>query len=358
MMQPATPRHLLPLHGGPDALGVPAWDFSTNSNAAGPCPHTLAALAQADACHYPEPSYSALRNALAALHQVSPQRVLMGASGSELIARLTGWCARHAQHTHAPHTLNTAGSPANLPATPAKVWLPAHAYGDYAHAAQLHGLHTCSNVADADLIWLCAPSSPHGQALTLPQQWHARQRLTTVVLDCAYAPLQLSQTPIAPGLDRHSCWQIWTPNKALGLCGIRAAYAIAPEQADAQAVEQLAAWAPSWPIGSHGVALLHSWCTPEAQAWLVQARATLQRWKQQQLALLHGLGWQCAPSETNFFIACPPAHIPLPDLLAQLRRQGIKLRDAASFGLPGWVRLCVHTPQAQAALAQQIKAHT
>mgnify|MGYP003586925590 CR=1 FL=1 len=355
-MKQAMPHHQLPPHGGPDALGVPAWDFSTNSNAAGPCPHTLAALAQTDARRYPDPSYSALRSALAALHQVSPQRVLMGASGSELIARLTGWCAWRARHAHTQ-------SPAECPTVPAKVWLPAHAYGDYAHATHLHGLHIYSSVADANLIWLCAPSSPHGQALTLPPQWHARQRSATVVLDCAYAPLQLSQTPIAPGLDRNSCWQIWTPNKALGLCGIRAAYTIAPEQADAQAAEPLAeqvaeltAWAPSWPIGSHGVALLHSWCTPETQAWLAQARTTLQHWKQQQIALLHGLGWQCAPSETNFFIARPPAPIALPRLLVHLRQHGIKLRDATSFGLPGWVRLCVHTPQAQAALAQQLAA--
>jgi histidinol-phosphate aminotransferase len=37
-------------------------------------------------------------------------------------------------------------------------------------------------------------------------------------------------------------------------------------------------------------------------------------------------------------------------LCAQLRTQGIKLRDATSFGLPGWVRLGVLPPQAQDAL--------
>ena len=38
-------------HGGPDALGAPRWDFSTNANACGPAPHVLAALRfQADHC--------------------------------------------------------------------------------------------------------------------------------------------------------------------------------------------------------------------------------------------------------------------------------------------------------------------
>ena len=38
--------------------------------------------------------------------------------------------------------------------------------------------------------------------------------------------------------------------------------------------------------------------------------------------------------------------------LARLREQGIKLRDATSFGLPGAVRLGVLAPAAQDALAQ------
>lgn len=37
-------------------------------------------------------------------------------------------------------------------------------------------------------------------------------------------------------------------------------------------------------------------------------------------------------------------------LLAVLRQQGIKLRDATSFGLPGWFRLGVRPPESQQAL--------
>lgn len=37
-------------------------------------------------------------------------------------------------------------------------------------------------------------------------------------------------------------------------------------------------------------------------------------------------------------------------LLAALRHHGIKLRDATSFGMPGWVRLSVQTPASQMAL--------
>jgi hypothetical protein len=40
----------------------------------------------------------------------------------------------------------------------------------------------------------------------------------------------------------------------------------------------------------------------------------------------------------------PPASHPA--LLAALRHHGIKLRDATSFGYPGWVRVSVQTPAA------------
>ena len=48
-----------PLHGGPDAAGVPVFDFSTNSNACGPCPEALHAVQAADATRYPDPAYTA-----------------------------------------------------------------------------------------------------------------------------------------------------------------------------------------------------------------------------------------------------------------------------------------------------------
>ncbi len=78
------------------------------------------------------------------------------------------------------------------------------------------------------------------------------------VLDLAYAPLRLSGTSPWSAAQRDQAWQLWTPNKALGLTGVRAAYAIAPlgAEAAAQQVQQLC---PSWPVGAHGVALLQAW---------------------------------------------------------------------------------------------------
>ncbi|MNW01784.1 hypothetical protein D3C71_1974690 [compost metagenome] len=56
-----------------------------------------------------------------------------------------------------------------------------------------------------------------------------------------------------------------------------------------------------------------------------------------------------AGSLANYFCA-QPATATLQSDLAALRANGIKLRDATSFGLPGTVRLGVLAPAAQDAL--------
>ena len=151
--------------------------------------------------------------------------------------------------------------------------------------------------------------------------------------------------------QRNCIWQLWTPNKAMGLTGIRAAYAIAPEDtAAAPLMQRLERLAPSWPLGTHGVALLETWTGDEAQAWLAQSLQTLRDWKAQQRALCASLGWHGLPSDANFF--CARTDRPYLLLAAALRAEGIKLRDCASFGLPGFVRLGVLPPQSQQALKE------
>jgi histidinol-phosphate aminotransferase len=92
------------------------------------------------------------------------------------------------------------------------------------------------------------------------------------------------------------------------------------------------------------------------QQWLRQCLPTLQGWMHSQTAMLESLGWQCLPSDANFFCAQPPVHTDLAGLLQHLRGQGIKLRDAASLGLPGHERLSAQPPEAQQALQAALTA--
>jgi histidinol-phosphate aminotransferase len=325
------------VHGGADSLGPALHDFSSNSNACGPCPWVLSQVAQCDPASYPDASYQALREQLASFHGVEAKRILIAASASEFIFRVSSWVARSQNAT---------------------VWLPQHGYGDYTHAALAWGLQPVQSPLAANLVWLCDPSSPLGQDLS--QVKSPALRLPAApsisVLDCAYAPLRLQGTPWLDSAHAESVWQLWSPNKALGLTGIRAAYVVAPEHSQdvCQALMQLC---PSWPLGIHGVTLLQTWVQPQVQAWVRSSLATLQQWKTMQIDLLQTLGWECLPSQTPFFCAKPLLQAKPDDLetawhfmLSCLRQAGIKLRDTRSFGLPGHVRLNVLAPVAQQAL--------
>lgn len=439
-------------HGGPDAQGWVPHDFSTNANAAGPCPFVQERLRALAADRYPDPACTDLIARLAEWHEVSPGRIIVGASASELIMRLTAAMMR----LHAPDV---------------RVRVPPHAYGDYARAAGAWGLpvgtwgrgmppHFAEDKADAPgaaqesdhlpghdgrlrrpvghpatLTWICDPDSPFGQS-----PWHdayqpdssvdsqtgasgyrdteiacGQHRTTPAfvegtagsgpdngrnasrmgptetaavavqVLDRVYAPLQLEgRQPDPAWLDR--VWRLHSPNKALGLCGVRGGYLIAPQtRADPEEAlcATLRALSPSWPLGAHAVALLDAWTHTETRQWLDEALMQLREWKPMQVDGLRQRGWRVHESLTSFFLAEPPwrvtahsarkgagAHMAHgaarafapPELSSDqdrprsirlqqhLRAHGIKLRETTSFGLPGAFRLCVHHPRSQEAL--------
>ena len=314
--QLSTPR----IHGGPDALGAVQFDFSTNSNACGSCPFALVAIQQADASRYPDASYTELRKKLAVFHGVDVHRVLLATSASEFIFRITAMVARRGGRS---------------------VGLPLHSYGDYAHAAAAHGMQVL-DAHLADLYWACEPSSPTGQEHA---DWRSASGALRV-LDRAYEPLRLSGTFAHAGdlaISPDHFWQLYSPNKALGLTGVRAAYAIAPLDAeiDIEAMNQLCA---SWPIGAHGVAMLEAWTQADAQRWLADSLVTLRQWKDQQIGLCESFGWTVLPSLANFFVCRATVDVDA------LRQHGIKLRDCTSFGLLGHVRISVQPPASQKAL--------
>jgi len=304
-------------HGGPDAAGVPRWDFSTNANACGPAPGVLLSIRQTDASHYPDPAYTALREQLAGFHSVPADRIAIAASASEFIFRMTAAVARCWPQ--------------------ASVHVPQPGYADYGRAAKACALRL-AQAGDALLVWHTEPGSPDGRSRRAP----TTREGAVLVVDCAYEPLRLQGETSA--LPSHA-WQLFSPNKALGLTGVRAAYAIAPAGAE-DLLEVLEALMPSWPLGAHGVAMLTGWTTAETQAWLADSLLMLREWMRQQIECCTELGWMCEDSVVPFYLV----RWPEAELLPRLRALNVKLRDTTSMGLPGHVRLSVQPPQAQQAL--------
>lgn len=331
-------------HGGPDSGPPILHDFSSNANPLGAPEHVVLAIQSADRQRYPDPHYLMLRESLGEILALHPDRILPTAGSSEAIRRLT--LAAHLQGVR-------------------HVWVPQPGYGDYSAAALALGLTVQGYVNGEDLlghlarseapalVWLCEPCNPTGQSLPA-SFWSALDALTSdrhgvcLALDRAYEPLRLvGHDPVPPSLaDR--CWQLCSPNKALGLTGVRAGCVIAPAHDDAPA-HAFSSLAPSWVLSAEGVAMLLVWHHPDTQAWLARSRQTLALWIDAQRTALTRLGWQCLPSVVPFMLAQPGTAMD-ENWLARMRSQGIKLRDASSFGLPGWVRLSAQAPQAQQAL--------
>jgi histidinol-phosphate aminotransferase len=328
-------------HGGSDSGRAPIHDFSSNASPLGPPPALLSAVLAADRSRYPDPDYLALREHLGAAEGVSPARVLPASGGAEAIRRL---------------------SLAAMLSGLREVWLPQPGFGDYADAALGLGLQVhhyasvqdlCAALQAPALVWVCEPCNPTGDSLSR-SDWLAldaamQHSASTLAIDSAYEPLRLMGASQLPLYLAEQAWRLICPNKALSLTGVRAAFMLAP--ASESLAEHARNVAPSWVLSSEGVDLLMHWHSQETQAHLRQVRLQLRVWRDTQHALLADLGWQQRPTGTNFWLAKPRQT----GLLAALRERGIKLRDASSFGLPGWLRLSTQSPLAQQALLLAIK---
>ena len=313
------------MHGGPDASGAARWDFSTNANAAGPCPHALEALRRADPSRYPDPGYHRLRERLAAWHGVDVSRIVIAASASEFIQRITAVGARLA---------------------PGPVQVPRHAYGDYAAAARAHGRPVIVEGAAPTLRWCADPSSPLGQDSVPPNDLP----LGTTVLDAVYAPLRLEGRSAWSSTARDAVFELVSPNKALGLPGVRAAYAIAPRDGGRTGAPPLPPPSPrgrwaltAWRCSKPGSAMARRSGWPNSFPGCAKWEAAAS-WPPQ------AAGAEVQPSVTPFVCARLPAGA----TPQALRTCGIAVRDAASFGLPAWVRLSAQPPASVDALRQAL----
>lgn len=338
-------------HGGPDRGPHIEWDFSSNANVL-PLPASLQArLLHADRRAYPEPSYAALRERLASSSGVHAERIVPTAGSSEGIRRLT--LAAYLQGCR-------------------QVCVPVPGYGDYRAAALALGMAVWPIPSVKETLppgpvlwWLCEPCNPTGASLPHEAWVTMRQRLDArhdviVALDRAYEPLRLHGQDPVPFDVAQRCWQLHSPNKALGLTGVRAGWmqAPAPQWAPDGLLDSVWRLAPSWVLSAEGVNLLSQWFDPAVQGWLSQAREALLGMQQTQWQALSARGWLHQPSCTPFMVSRHPLldEAAMAELHVFLRGRGIKWRDVGPLGLPAWVRWRVHQAPAHEALLAALDA--
>lgn len=306
----------LPAHGATDAGPEPLLDFSSNAHPLGPCPSALSALKTHDATRYPDPSYARTRSILAELHGVAPDRIVVGAGAAELIHRIV-----RVQGGTTMHRRPGFGEYAHAARCASR---PAIAYGDAESASPRPGT-----------FFLCLPDNPDGFCPTSSALAGIAERCAAsdalLVLDLAYLPL-LESAPVLPDTALH----LHAPNKATGLTGVRAAYAVAPT---GKMGRILSSSAPSWVVGTEGVGFLESLADAETRAWIARTAPEARRLRGLLADVLRDAGFEVRESDATHLVARHPQWRDASALATSWRARGVRVRNTASMGLPGWIRM-------------------
>ncbi|MEZ4502223.1 MAG: aminotransferase class I/II-fold pyridoxal phosphate-dependent enzyme [Dehalococcoidia bacterium] len=323
------------VHGGLqqaelDALGLTradVLDLSASLNPSGPHPDVLVAAVEADLRRYPETDAASLREALASLEGVEPSELLVTAGATGAI------------HLAARMFLG--------PGSRAVIFGPT--FGEYEAAATAAGASIegrtfadleaghldLSELGERPLAFLCNPNNPTGgyldQSTIEGVAAAVAHRGGALLLDVAYDAFvedawdaeELVRAG-APVLVAHSM------TKLHAIPGVRLGYLTGP----AELIARLEAGQPSWSVSaqaiSAGLAAVRVDATQrEAARDAGATRRTL-------VEALRGAGFEVQDGRANFILAR------VDDASAfrtRLLRRGFAVRDCASFGLDGWVRI-------------------
>lgn len=241
---------------------LPLLDFSVSLNPLGPPPTVVAAARKAidRSGEYPEPGCPRLTAKLAARHNVSDDRVIIGAGTSEIIS-LIAQSLREVLALHASENGDENMSLAHLIEP---------TYGEYKRASVLNQLKTTvwkkpTMGWDLDFLpmsangiyWTGNPISPVGRAWereTLLRKVDASQGLL-VVVDEAYLPFyadEAERTVTTAAASRTNLLALRSVTKIYAMPGIRVGYAIT----SADMVERLKQYQNPWSVDSPSEAAL------------------------------------------------------------------------------------------------------
>jgi L-threonine-O-3-phosphate decarboxylase len=328
---------------GLDPEGV--LDFSVNSNPYGPSPAVREAVARVPLDRYPDREALALRRALAERLDVAPARIVAGNGTAELI-----WLVAFAflqprdRVLVVGPTFGEYGRTAALMGAQVEMSI---AHLEWEFAVNSEEVEQRLRVTKPRLVFVCNPNNPTGTVLPpeVMAAWAYAHPGTLFVIDEAYLAF-------APGL--HSVLNAGADNilvlrsmtKDYALAGLRLGYAVG----HVPIIAALSRVRPAWNVNAlaqaAGLAALgdgeHRQRSLQA---LAQAREEL-------VTGLAELGLPPLPSATHFFLVCVEDGAAFRQTLL---RQGILVRDCASFGLPAYVRIATRRPEENARLLEAIR---
>ena len=340
------------LYAARQAYGGPVLDFSANLNPLGMPPQVRAAAKAAvdEAIHYPDPLCRALRDGIAGRDGVTPEQVVCGNGGADLIFRLC-----------------TA-------LRPGRALVTAPTFSEYEQALQAMGCEVVRHpLAEEELFaltpallsqinpglglcFLCSPNNPTGQTISLSLLRTAAETCRGVgaVLVVDQCFLELCDGREGAQLSE---WLEEFPNlvllraftKSYAIPGLRLGYCLTGHRGLAEGLYTCGQpWPVSGPAQAAGLAAL---ACPD---WPEQARTLIQRERPFLTEKLGVLGLKVYPGRANYLLFRATGDETLKE---RLLARGVLIRSCANYpGLgPGYYRIAVRTHEENEALLAALR---
>jgi L-threonine-O-3-phosphate decarboxylase len=340
-------------HGAPDyaeleRLGLDpegVLDFSVNSNPYGPSPAVREAVDHVPLDRYPDRESLALRHALAERLDVAPARIVAGNGTAELIWLVAiAFLQPKDRVLVVGPTFGEYGRTAALMGAQVQMWI---ARPEREFVADPEEVEQRLRETKPRLVFICNPNNPTGTVLPpeVMADWAYAHPGTLFVIDEAYLAFSPGlRSTLTSGMDNILVLRSMTKDYALS--GLRLGYAVG----HGPVIRALSQVRPAWNVNAlaqaAGLAALGD------EAHRQQSLQALARAKEKLVAGLAELSLPPLPSATHFFL------VPVGDGAAfrqALLRQGILVRDCASFGLPAHVRIATRRPEENARLLEAIR---
>jgi threonine-phosphate decarboxylase len=265
--------------------------------------------------HYPDDRYPALREAIARTFGRHPEEVTVGNGSIEVIR---AFCM-------------AALGPGD------RVCIDRPTFGEYRVAAELAGAGATTGTDGTAARFLCNPNNPTGALLARPVVETALAETPETArffVDEAFIELA---DPSASMIDMEDdrVFVLRSMTKAFAVPGLRLGFGFGDPELVDRCERCRAPWSVNAFAETFALAALREYPALE------ESRRQIRGERDRLVAGLDNLGFQPMPASANFVCAVSP--VPLERLMAVLARRCIRVRDCASFGLPGTIRVAVRT---------------
>ena len=325
--------------------------MSSNENALGASPLALAAYqAHAAKLHrYPDGSASGLREAIAKVYDLSPERIVCGSGSDELIGLLihayagAGDEVLMSEHGFLMYKIYALGNSASVVMAP-----------ETNLTTNVNALLSCVSER-TKLVFVANPNNPTGSYLPATEIKRLRDRLpphVVLVIDAAYAEY-VDRPDYTAGSElveeSGNTVMLRTFSKIYGLSSLRLGWGYFPEEV-ADVLNRVRG-----PFNVSGSAQVAGLAAVNDTGYTRTMLEHNQRWLKWMSAQIEALGLVAYPSVANFLLIGFADAATANKVNELLFAKGVIVREVGVYGLPHCLRMSIGTEEENTSLINELR---